>query len=133
MTDQKSSPGTETAVSPVALRHVAADAAVLPQAKPKLTSITGQFEAALTVWQSQSPTAVGVWECDAGEFPTTRPDYTEVCQILTGTATIVGDDGVTAEIGPGSLLVLPLGWAGTWVVHETLRKTYVIIAGASTA
>ncbi|NJC73935.1 DUF861 domain-containing protein [Planosporangium thailandense] len=114
------------------MRHVAADAAALPAAQPKPTSLTGQVESALAVWQSAAPTSAGIWECDPGEFTAARPDLTEVCQILSGSGTVTGEDGVSAEIGPGSLLVLPLGWRGTWVVREKIRKTYVLIGGAAT-
>jgi uncharacterized cupin superfamily protein len=118
--------------TPASLRHVAADAATLPPAKPKPTSRTGQFESALSVWQSAAPTSTGIWECEPGEFTASRDDHTEICQILSGSGTVIGDDGVSAELTPGSLLVLPLGWRGTWVVREKIRKTYVLIAGAET-
>jgi uncharacterized cupin superfamily protein len=124
---------SDRATTPVSLRHVAADTAPLPAAQPKPTSRTGQVEAALSVWKSVAPTSTGIWECDPGEFTAARDDHTEICQILSGSGTVRGDDGVSAELGPGSLLVLPLGWRGTWVVRETIRKTYVLIGGAETA
>ncbi|PRC49620.1 hypothetical protein C6A85_73780, partial [Mycobacterium sp. ITM-2017-0098] len=27
--------------------------------------------------------------------------------------------------GAGDIAVFPLGWAGSWVIHETLRKVYI--------
>ena len=30
------------------------------------------------------------------------------------------------EIGSGHTAVFPRGWAGTWQIHETIRKLYVI-------
>jgi uncharacterized protein len=50
-----------------------------------------------------------------------------VCQVLSGSATLVGEDGQRVELAGGSTIVLPDGWKGTWEIHETLRKTYVII------
>ncbi|MBT2231048.1 DUF861 domain-containing protein [Nonomuraea sp. NEAU-A123] len=50
-----------------------------------------------------------------------------MCQILAGRATLTGEDGQTVELAPGSTVVLPDGWRGTWDVHETIRKTYVTI------
>lgn len=45
--------------------------------------------------------------------------YHEICQILAGRATLTGEDGQTVELAPGSTVVLPDGWRGTWDVHET--------------
>jgi uncharacterized cupin superfamily protein len=56
-----------------------------------------------------------------------RSTNTEVCQIISGYGTVTGEDG--AAIGPGSLLVLPRGWRGTWVIRETIRKSFVIVDG----
>ena len=30
------------------------------------------------------------------------------------------------EIGVGDIAVFPLGWSGTWEIHETVRKVYSI-------
>lgn len=116
----------------IALRHVVADTVSLTHPRPKPTSRTGQFEANLTVWRSGATTSTGVWECDPGEFTAVRAEFAEICQILSGSATVTGVDGVSADVGPGSLLVLPQGWAGTWVVRERIRKTYVLIGAAVT-
>jgi uncharacterized protein len=121
-------PTNQSAADPsVALRHVAADTAQLPPAQPKPTSRTGQHEATLSVWAAGPGTSAGVWECEPGEFTAERLDMAEVCQILAGRGTVTGEDGTSADVVPGSLLVLPPGWRGTWVVHETIRKTYVLI------
>jgi uncharacterized cupin superfamily protein len=29
-------------------------------------------------------------------------------------------------LGPGDTAVFPRGWAGTWQIHETIRKLYVL-------
>nr|WP_240940750.1 cupin domain-containing protein [Planosporangium flavigriseum] len=86
----------------------------------------------MSVWQSTAPTSTGIWECDPGEFTASRDGYSEICTILSGSGTVVGEDGVSADIGPGSLLVLPMGWRGTWVIKEKMRKTYVMIKDAAT-
>jgi len=36
------------------------------------------------------------------------------------------DGGESAEIGPGDTAVFPRGWTGTWQIHETIRKLYVL-------
>jgi uncharacterized cupin superfamily protein len=113
--------------SSVALRHLAADAAQMPVPQPKPTSRTGQHEATLSLWGSGARTSAGVWECEPGEFTAVREDVAEVCHILEGRGTVTGEDGTSADLGPGSFLILPAGWRGTWVVRETIRKTYVLI------
>jgi uncharacterized cupin superfamily protein len=45
--------------------------------------------------------------------------------ILSGDATITDLDGVQHELTPGSVLVLPYGWAGEWDIRETIRKVYL--------
>jgi uncharacterized cupin superfamily protein len=110
-----------------ALRHADAPSRDLGAPAPKPTSTTGQQEASAELWTSpDGATEVGVWECDPGTFTAVRDGMAEVCQILSGRATITGEDGTVAEVGPGSTLVLPDGWRGTWQVHETVRKTYVM-------
>ncbi|MFJ8788651.1 cupin domain-containing protein [Streptomyces sp. NPDC102462] len=106
-----------------------AASADLPPATPKPTSTTGQRETTRTLWQSPDGLMeVGVWECGPGRFTATRDGYDEVCQVLTGSATIRTDQGEAVELGPGSTLTMPAGWRGTWQVHETLRKMYVLRA-----
>ncbi len=114
----------------VGLWHLAVAEAVLPDATPKPTSRSGQLEATLGVWQSAS-TGTGVWECGPGEFTADRSQQMEVCTVLSGSATVTGLGGDVAVVGAGSLLVLPAGWQGTWVIEETVRKTYVLIVAAA--
>ena len=109
-----------------------ADEAVLGPHAPKPTSSTaGQTEAALTVWTAAGGAETGVWEATPGTFAATRDGYHEVCQILSGRATITPTGGAPVEIGPGDTLVTPAGWTGVWEVHETLRKTYVVFDAAA--
>ena len=106
-----------------------ADAASLdlPPAAPKPTSSTGQTETSVTLWKSvDEAVELGVWECSPGTFTARRDGYDEVAQILFGAATVTTTDGHTVELGPGSVLVTPAGWTGTWTVHELIRKTYII-------
>jgi uncharacterized cupin superfamily protein len=114
--------------APVSLRHAHAPEIDLPEPQPKPTSVSSQLESTMNLWDG-GPTAAGVWECEPGEFTADRTNTTEVCHIISGSATVTGDDGVSAEIGPGSLLVLPRGWRGTWFVRQTIRKSYVTIEG----
>ncbi|WP_235624128.1 cupin domain-containing protein [Mycolicibacterium goodii] len=110
----------------VSLRHTPASGADLPAAQPKPTSKSNQMESSVDLW-ADGETAVGIWECGPGEFTADRTNATEVCHIVSGHGTVTGEDGASADIGPGSLLVLPRGWRGTWVIHDTIRKSYVLI------
>ena len=101
--------------------------------KPKPTSLSeGQEEASLQLWVSDDGnTKIGVWECTPGEFTANRSTEAEYCHILFGTASVRNDDGTGCrEIGPGDLLILPLGWKGNWTIHEHIRKLYVLEASS---
>lgn len=78
----------------------------------------------LTLWKD-GDSEVGVWQCTPG------PSYWklethEFVQIVAGRMTVTPDGGRPTEIGPGDVAVFPRGWAGTWQIHETIRKVYVI-------
>ena len=93
----------------------------------KATSTTvGQTESSVGVWKEEG-LRTGIWEVTPGTFPSTRDGYDEICQVLSGRATITEPDGHSFEITAGSLFVTPAGWKGTWEVHETLRKVWVIL------
>lgn len=79
----------------------------------------------MTSWSADG-LETGIWEAGPGEFAATRVGYHEVCQILSGRATITEENGTVLELAAGDLFVTPAGWRGTWLVHETLRKVYVI-------
>ena len=98
-------------------------------AKP--TTLTeGQTEASALLWTSADGlTRIGVWECTPGRFTADRTAAGEYCHILSGRASVSNADGSgSREIGPGDLLVLPQGWTGEWVIHDHMRKLFVISA-----
>lgn len=96
--------------------------------QPKPTSIEGnQVEAAKLLWTSADGLVeVGVWECSPGRFTASRDDNSEICHIVSGRVTLHGPGDAAREVGPGELLVLPMGWRGEWTIHETTRKLYVV-------
>ncbi|MEQ8291359.1 MAG: cupin domain-containing protein [Roseovarius sp.] len=99
---------------------------------PKPTTLTeGQQEASSLLWTSaDGHTKIGVWECTPGRFTADRTAAGEYCHIISGRATVSGPGGKgeSRDIGPGDLLVLPQGWTGEWVIHEHMRKLFVISA-----
>ncbi len=91
-----------------------------------LAEATGEemATAGLTLWKDGDQ-EVGVWECTPGPSYWTLETH-EFVQILAGRMTVTPDGGEPAEIGAGDTAVFPRGWAGTWQIHETIRKVYVI-------
>ncbi len=67
----------------------------------------------------------GVWECTAGPSYWVQEQH-EFVHILAGTLTVTADGGSPVRLGPGDSAVFPRGWRGTWELHETVRKVYVI-------
>ena len=118
-----------TRIAPALVLLSAADTCPIGAALPKPTSTTpGQVESSLTAWTATDGAAeTGIWEATPGSFTAVRDGYHEICQVLSGRATVVSESGDSIEVGAGDLFVMPTGWRGVWHVHETLRKTYVTI------
>ena len=76
-----------------------------------------------TLWSGEGAQETGVWECTPGPSRWSLADN-EFVHILSGRMTVTPDGGEPAEIGPGDTAVFPRGWAGTWQIHETIRKLY---------
>ncbi|MBS3941671.1 MAG: DUF861 domain-containing protein [Actinobacteria bacterium] len=75
----------------------------------------------------RSGAVAGLWTCTPGSWPVPPRDNTEVAHILSGRARITDADGHEKLVGPGDVLVLPVGWAGRWEIIEEVRKVYVIV------
>lgn len=97
-------------------------------AKP--TALTADVtEAVAALWADAGQGIdVGIWECTPGTFTARRDDYTEVCVLLSGRVTLEVDGQDPLTLSAGDYFVTPRGWVGTWHVHETVRKVYVIVA-----
>ena len=75
---------------------------------------------------------VGIWECEPGTLNGPTGDYDEMMYMVAGRATVThgdgdydGDDG-DYDLSPATLWVTPRNWPGTWTIHQTVRKLYVI-------
>jgi uncharacterized cupin superfamily protein len=68
---------------------------------------------------------VGVWEATPGEQRGTTGDYDEVMLMVDGRGSVLHDDG-EFDLAPGVLWSTPRVWRGDWLVHQTVRKMYVI-------
>ena len=116
-------------MAPSLIHLPAAGHAGLGAFAPKATALTeGMAEATLELWSADS-LEVGVWEATPGTFTAVRDGYHEVCQILAGSVTITPEGGSAVRVGTGDTVVMPAGWKGLWEIHETVRKTYVVLSG----
>jgi uncharacterized cupin superfamily protein len=68
----------------------------------------------------------GTWECEPGlsrwEFDTRG----EFIHVTAGSMTITRDGEEPVKLTEGSSAIFALGWHGTWEVHDTLRKVFVV-------
>jgi len=81
----------------------------------------------LTLWAAgdESGAEAGIWECTAGPSYWVQEEH-EVIYVLSGTLTVTPDGGESKTLAPGDMAVFPRGWRGTWELHETVRKVYVV-------
>jgi uncharacterized cupin superfamily protein len=89
--------------------------------------LSGAPRASTVVLHKDERCEVGLWQVSPGEFTTVHQGYVESVTIASGRGRLVHDDGTVTELGPGSVAVLEEGWAGRWVVEETIVKSYAVI------
>ncbi|GAB3562545.1 cupin domain-containing protein [Amycolatopsis endophytica] len=75
------------------------------------------------LWTGDGVLEVGLWECAPGPSRWVF-ETNESVTVLEGRMTVTEDGGRTYEIKAGDSAVFPLGWAGTWDIHETVFKVY---------
>jgi uncharacterized protein len=78
----------------------------------------------IEMWTDGGKSA-GIWQCTPG------PSYwaqneNEVIYLLSGRMTVTPDGGEAEQVKAGDIAVFPIGWKGTWDIHETVRKVYSI-------
>jgi len=81
----------------------------------------------LTLWTGpeDSGQETGIWQCTAGPSYWVQEEN-EFVYILSGSLTVTPDGGKPATFGAGDCAMFPRGWRGTWDLHETVRKVYVL-------
>lgn len=81
----------------------------------------------VTAWSAEDGSETGIWECTAGPSHWVL-ETSEFVHVLSGSMTVTpdGERGEPVTLGPGDTALFPVGWSGTWEIHETLRKLYVI-------
>ena len=68
----------------------------------------------------------GIWECTPGRWRR-QIEQQEFCHFIKGRSTFTPDGGEPLTIEAGDALMLPANSTGIWDIHETVRKTYVLI------
>jgi len=68
----------------------------------------------------------GIWECTPGKW---RRQITqqEFCHFTSGRCTFMPDDGEPIEIKAGDAIIFPENSVGTWHIHDTVRKSYILL------
>jgi uncharacterized protein len=69
--------------------------------------------------------STGIWQCTAGPSYWVQEEN-EFVYIISGSLTVTPDGGKPATFGAGDCAMFPRGWRGTWDLHETVRKVYVL-------
>jgi uncharacterized protein len=69
--------------------------------------------------------STGIWQCTAGPSYWVQEEN-EFIYIISGSLTVTPDGGKPATFGAGDCAMFPRGWRGTWDLHETVRKVYVL-------
>ena len=69
--------------------------------------------------------STGIWQCTAGPSYWVQEEN-EFIYVISGSLTVTPDGGKPATFGAGDCAMFPRGWRGTWDLHETVRKVYVL-------
>jgi len=106
----------------------AADLAESLLGAPTATPLSGDIIVRKQIFFTSDDSRIvsGTWESEPGESRWEFLTRGEIIYVLSGRMTVQRDGEDAVEITAGTSVVFPLGWTGTWTVHETLRKVFVI-------
>lgn len=68
----------------------------------------------------------GIWESDPGRSRWEFLTRGEIIHVISGAMTVQRDGEDAVDLAAGSTAYFPIGWCGTWTVHEVLRKVFVV-------
>jgi uncharacterized cupin superfamily protein len=80
---------------------------------------------ARVLWSNGDGVEAGVWSCGPGISRWTF-DTHEFIHVVSGHMTVTRDGGEAVEVAAGSTVFFEKGWQGTWLIHETITKSYVV-------
>jgi hypothetical protein len=82
--------------------------------------------AGITMWKNEDTEAEsGIWQCTPGPSRW-ELETNEFVHVLAGSMTVTEDGSLPVKLEAGDTVMFAVGWKGTWHIHETLRKLYVI-------
>lgn len=67
----------------------------------------------------------GVWSCTPGDSRWSLETH-EFIYVASGRMTVTRDGGEPVEVSAGDCAFFENGWQGTWLIHETILKSYVV-------
>ncbi|QBF25302.1 cupin domain-containing protein [Pseudomonas tructae] len=82
--------------------------------------------ASVTCVERSDGVETGIWECTPGRWRRQIVQQ-EFCHFIKGRCTFTPDGGEPLTIEAGDAILLPANSTGIWDIHETVRKTYVLI------
>lgn len=95
-------------------------------APPSATPLGGDIPVRSRVFFDGDDVLSGIRKCEPStslwEF-TTRGEF---IYVIFGLMTVMEDGGDPLTLKPGDAANFPLGWKGTWTVHETIRKIFLV-------
>jgi hypothetical protein len=107
----------------------------LPDAGP-VTSPIGEpvvnLKCLVAAELNEKKVETGVWEASPGRWRR-QVIQAELSHFIAGRCTFTPDGGEPLEIKAGDAVFFPPNTLGTWHVHETVRKTYVVFEFCSPA
>jgi mannose-6-phosphate isomerase-like protein (cupin superfamily) len=77
-------------------------------------SVTKDREGSGRAWRklistdAMGKTLVMIWKADRGTYVADNPAYSETFVVVAGTANVIVGDGAPVDIGPGSIVSMPL-------------------------
>lgn len=77
------------------------------------------------LWSEGDGAEAGVWRCTPGNSRWTLETH-EFIYVVSGRMTVTRDGGEAVEVSAGSTAFFEKGWQGTWLIHETITKSYVV-------
>jgi uncharacterized cupin superfamily protein len=99
-----------------------------PLGQPSAEPLTGEIltRSAIAFTSEDKKIVSGTWECEPGTSRWEFLERGEIIHVIAGRMSVTKDGEEAVELSAGISAVFPVGWQGTWTVHETLRKVFVV-------
>ncbi|MDP9101800.1 MAG: cupin domain-containing protein [Actinomycetota bacterium] len=106
----------------------AEDLETKPLGQPSAEPLSGEIitRSKVVFTSEDSRVLCGTWECEPGTSRWEFLERGEFIHVLSGSMTVTRDGEEPVQLAAGASAVFPIGWCGTWTVHETLRKVFTV-------